>query len=191
MKTGLLSALAACGCVLAAHPSQAQVSTTPETVYREWNQNEAAAKARYAGKTVLVTGSAPVVSLSQFAGSSSVWIRASYRRVITCNFNDAHRAELEAINADRPVTVVGQYSGFGPGGLGLQNCRVASTRNASTPAAPESQVPPLPRAAARPPHGGYAAPDASHSRRGPLRGSGGYYFARSEPGVQGEPAIAL
>lgn len=135
----------------AAAQSRPDVVTTAEDVYREWTRNEAAARAKYEGRTIQVTGKSPSVHRSTFAGSSSVILRAYYSNVVTCLFDEADKAQLDRVDADRPVTVIGAAAKLGPGGLGLSGCRVADAGTATPEAAP-----PKPAAPASSPVGEYA-----------------------------------
>ncbi|CAA9343447.1 MAG: hypothetical protein AVDCRST_MAG68-3174 [uncultured Gemmatimonadetes bacterium] len=132
----------------------AQISTTPQQVYAEFNRDGGTANRKYVGQTVQVRGTADVIERATFANRSGIHFYGDMPRVsVQCHFDDADLAQLDRVARGSTVTVVGsQAEHVSTYTIRLQHCRVVSQQAAQ----PERQTPAAAALPANPPMGEYA-----------------------------------
>ena len=128
--------------------SSPQLSLSAMQMYDDYRNNEVAAKRKYVGKVVKVTGKIWIMNYSEMVRSYVALTARGYESAVTCYVVD--KEQLASLNRGETASIVGTVSGAytGSDSISIEPCRVvpsnAATRNAE-PAVPKKQTNQLPR----------------------------------------------
>ncbi|WP_374603089.1 hypothetical protein [Arenimonas sp.] len=126
-------------------PAAAAVTANLADIGEAYRVNTPAARQRYEGRTVTLTGNL------QSVGSDYIRLTDGPFGVAMCSFDEGQRGGLAALQAGSRLTVQGDNTAWGWGTFRLQSCRVIGSDAAAKPApAPDRR-----RADGRPPLGRY------------------------------------
>lgn len=127
----------------AAATSSPELSVTARQVYDDYHNNRLAAKRKYVGKVVKVTGKLWIIQYSEIVRSYVDLTAHDYGSDVTCFVVD--KEQLASLNKGETVSIVGTVSGAysGSDSVSVEPCRIlpadAATKNAQ-PAAPADQT---------------------------------------------------
>jgi hypothetical protein len=116
--------------------SAPQLSITATQMHDEYNNNDVAAKRKYVGKVVMVTGTIWIMNYSEMVRSYVALTARGYESAVTCYVVD--REQLTSLNRGDTVSVVGTVSGAytGAASVSLEPCKVlppnAAAKDAET-----------------------------------------------------------
>ena len=104
--------------------SSPQLSLSALQMYDDYKNNEMAAKRKYVGKVVKVTGKIWIMNYSEMVRSYVALTARGYESAVTCYVVD--KEQLASLNRDQTVSIVGTVSGAytGSDSVSLEPCRV-------------------------------------------------------------------
>jgi hypothetical protein len=117
--------------------SAPQFSLSALQMYDEYHNNDVAAKRKYVGKVVKVTGQIWIMNYSEMVRSYVALTARGYESAVTCYVVD--REQLASLNRSETISIVGTVSGAytGSDSISLEPCRVipaeVATRVAPAP----------------------------------------------------------
>lgn len=129
--------------------SSPQVSLSAVQMYDDYHSNEVAAKRKYVGKVVKVTGKIWIMNYSEMVRSYVALTARGYESAVTCYVVD--KEQLASLNRGETVSIVGTVSGAytGSDSVSLEPCKViapdAATKNAGRTAPANQTKNPPPR----------------------------------------------
>ena len=110
-----------------AEPAEKAVKVEAKKILKEFEENEAAADAKYDGKVLQVTGEVYKID-------TEVWDDEQYVvqvngggdwDFLTVNCNDQSQSDVTSIKKGQDITVVGKFDDGGDLGVELKDCKVA------------------------------------------------------------------
>lgn len=110
-----------------AEPAEKAVKVEAKKIIKEFEENEAAADAKYNGKTLQVSGVVDKVDTEVWDDEQYV-IRVGAGgdfEFITVNCNDQSQSDVTSIKKGQDIVVVGKFDDGGDLGVELKECKVA------------------------------------------------------------------
>jgi len=110
-----------------AEPAEKAVKVEAKKILKEFEENEAAADAKYDGKTLQVSGVVDKVDTEMWDDEQyAIRVGAgSDFEFITVNCNDQSQSDVTSIKKGQDITVVGKFDDGGDLGVELKDCKVA------------------------------------------------------------------
>lgn len=107
--------------------SEPEFSLTATQMHDDYNNNEVAAKRKYVGKVVKVSGKIFIMNYSEMVRSYVALTARGYESAVTCYVVD--REQLASLNRDETISIVGTVSGAytGSASISLEPCKVVPT----------------------------------------------------------------
>jgi hypothetical protein len=106
-----------------------ELSLTAVQMYDDYRNNEVAAKRKYVGKVVKVTGSVFIMTYSEMVRSYVALTARGYESAVTCYVVD--KEQLVSLNRAETVTIMGTVSGAytGANSVSLEPCRIIENQS--------------------------------------------------------------
>jgi hypothetical protein len=116
--------------------SSPQLSLSAVQMYDDYHNNEVAAKRKYVGKVVKVTGEIWIMNYSEMVRSYVALTARGYESAVTCYVVD--KEQLVSLNRGETVSMVGTVSGryTGSASISLEPCRIIPANAAANDAKP-------------------------------------------------------